>query len=92
MSRNELEDPESWAVRTFGQAELGDLRRTDRLVQLAAALARDPQSSLAASLRAEAETVGASSLAQQCRSVPRSDPDATRASKRAGRQRAESRC
>jgi hypothetical protein len=46
MSRNDLEEPETWAVRTFGQAELGDLRRTDRLVQLAAALARNPQSSL----------------------------------------------
>src|SRR5258708_16256680 len=59
MSRNELEEAETWAVRTFGLAELGDLRRTDRLVQLAAALARDPQSSLPASLRGEAETVGA---------------------------------
>jgi hypothetical protein len=38
---------------------LGDLRRTDRLVQLAGALARNPQSSLPASLRGEAETVGA---------------------------------
>jgi hypothetical protein len=59
MSRNDLEEPEAWAVRTFGQAELGDLRRTDRLVQLAAALARNPQSSLPACLRGEAETVGA---------------------------------
>ncbi|HEY6406961.1 MAG TPA: IS4 family transposase [Ktedonobacteraceae bacterium] len=59
MSKNELEEPETWAVETFGLAELGDLRRTDRLVQLAAALARDPQSSLPASLRGEAETVGA---------------------------------
>jgi hypothetical protein len=59
MSKNELEEPEAWAVRTFGQAELGDLRRTDRLVQLAAALARNPESSLPASLRGEAETVGA---------------------------------
>jgi hypothetical protein len=59
MSRNELEEAEAWAVRTFGLAELGDLRRTDRLVQLAAALARNPQSSLPASLRGEAETVGA---------------------------------
>jgi hypothetical protein len=56
MSRNDLEEPEIWAVRTFGQAELGDLRRTDRLVQLAAALARDPQSSLPKALRGEAET------------------------------------
>jgi transposase-like protein/DDE family transposase len=59
MSRNDLEEPESWAVRTFGLAELGDLRRTDRLVQLAAALASNPQSSLPEALRGEAETVGA---------------------------------
>ena len=54
-----LEEPEVWAVKTFGGVELGDLRRTDRLVQLAAALVRDPQSALPASLRGEAETVGA---------------------------------
>lgn len=59
MSRNDLEEPETWAVRTFGSAELGDLRRTDRLVQLGAAMVRNPQSSLPASLRGEAETVGA---------------------------------
>src|SRR6476620_132003 len=59
MSRNELEDQESWAIETFGLAELGDLRLTDRLVQLAAALARDPDASLPASLHGEAETVGA---------------------------------
>lgn len=59
MSRHDLEEPETWAVRTFGLAELGDLRRTDRLVQLAAALARDPQASLPQALRGEAETVGA---------------------------------
>jgi hypothetical protein len=49
-----------WAVRTFGQAEWGDVRRTERLVQLAAALARYPQSSVPASVRAEVEMVGAS--------------------------------
>lgn len=59
MSRIELEEAESWAVRTFGLAELGDLRRTDRLVQLAAGLARNPHASLPEALRGEAETVGA---------------------------------
>ena len=59
MSRNELEDQESWAIETFGLAEFGDLRLTDRLVQLAAALATDPGVSLPASLHGEAETVGA---------------------------------
>lgn len=59
MSQNELEEAESWAVRTFGLVEVGDLRRTDRLVQLAAALARNPENSLPANLRGEAETTGA---------------------------------
>lgn len=70
MSRNELEEPESWAVRTFGLAELGDLRRTDRLVQLSAALARNPQSSLPASLRGETEVVGAYRLLNNAALTP----------------------
>lgn len=70
MSRNELEEAETWAVRTFGLAELGDLRRTDRLVQLAAALASHPQASLPAALRAEAETVGAYRLLNNAAITP----------------------
>lgn len=70
MSITDLEEPEKWAVRTFGLAELGDLRRTDRLVQLAAALARNPQASLPASLRGETETVGAYRLLNNAALTP----------------------
>ncbi len=70
MSINELEEPEKWAVRTFGLVELGDLRRTDRLVQLAAALARNPHASLPASLRGETETVGAYRLLNNAALTP----------------------
>jgi Transposase DNA-binding len=34
-----LEHPDKWAVETFGTAELGDLRRTDRLVKMATVIA-----------------------------------------------------
>jgi hypothetical protein len=70
MSITELEEPEKWAARTFGLVELGDLRRTDRLVQLAAALARNPQASLPASLRGETETVGAYRLLNNAALTP----------------------
>jgi hypothetical protein len=39
-----------WAARTFGTADLGDIRRTTRLVDLAAAIARQPDASLPAAL------------------------------------------
>lgn len=39
-------DVESWARRNFASAQLGDVRRTRRLVQVAAAIARDPEESL----------------------------------------------
>lgn len=35
-----------WAVETFGEVELGDPRRRDRVVQVAAAMAEDPAASL----------------------------------------------
>ena len=41
-----LEHPNKWAVETFGTAELGDLRRTDRLVKMATAIAENPSASL----------------------------------------------
>lgn len=40
------EDEADWAVTEFGHAELGDPRRTARLVQLATVLADQPQASL----------------------------------------------
>jgi hypothetical protein len=54
-----LEHPDKWAVETFGTAELGDLRRTDRLVKMAAAIAENPSASLPESLRNWADTLGA---------------------------------
>jgi len=35
-------DAKEWAVETFGEVELGDPRRRDRVVQVAAAMAEDP--------------------------------------------------
>ena len=41
-----LLDDTPWAVREFAAAELGDLRRTQRVVELATALAQPPTASL----------------------------------------------
>src|SRR6266700_2091061 len=54
-----LEHPEKWAVETFGTADLGDLRRTDRLVKMATAIAENPSASLPESMRDWAETLAA---------------------------------
>src|SRR5260370_3419464 len=54
-----LEHPDKWAVETFGTAELGDLRRTDRLVKMATAIAENPSASLPESMRNWADTLGA---------------------------------
>lgn len=43
--------PASWAEATFGDVQLGDPRRTRRLVQIATALAARPSASLPAQLR-----------------------------------------
>src|SRR5439155_22803303 len=59
MNVKELENAENWAVETFGAAELGDPRRTDRLVKVAAALGENPSVSLPRSMRNWAETQGA---------------------------------
>jgi hypothetical protein len=39
-------EAKEWAVETFGEVELGDPRRRDRVVQVAAAMAEDPAASL----------------------------------------------
>ena len=39
-------DEDLWALRTFGHAELGDARRTSRLVRMSAAIARHPRFSV----------------------------------------------
>lgn len=59
MNVKELENAEKWAVETFGTADLGDPRRTDRLVKVAAALGENPSVSLPRSMRNWAETQGA---------------------------------
>src|SRR5262245_5902317 len=41
-----LPDDDTWAVTEFAEAELGDLRRTQRLVEVATALAQRPGTSL----------------------------------------------
>lgn len=43
--------PARWAATTFGAAELGDARRTDRLVRIAAAIAQRPAASLPGQLQ-----------------------------------------
>ena len=37
---------ESWAVTEFAEAELGDARRTQRLIRMATVLARQPMAGL----------------------------------------------
>ncbi len=59
MNTKTLQNPEEWAVETFGAAELGDVRRTDRLVKLASALGENPSISLPASMRNWADTYAA---------------------------------
>lgn len=46
MEDKTLTDPLGWAQETFGEAQLGDPRRTRRLVRVAAQVAADPQGSL----------------------------------------------
>src|SRR5882762_6431215 len=59
MNVKELENVEKWAVETFGAADLGDPRRTDRLVKMAAVLGENPSVSLPTSMRNWADTQGA---------------------------------
>lgn len=59
MNDKNLQEPEVWASQTFGAAELGDQRRTDRLVSMAAAIAYDPAASLPKAMRRWNETVAA---------------------------------
>lgn len=59
MKVEDLEQPGKWAAKTFGGAELGDLRRTDRLVKMATAIAENPSASLPESMRNWSDTVAA---------------------------------
>lgn len=60
MNEEGLEDLGKWAAETFGTTELGDLRRTDRLVKMATAIAENPSASLPESMRNWADTLAAS--------------------------------
>lgn len=59
MDQESLQHAEKWAVNTFGTAELGDQRRTDRLIKVASALASNPSASLPCALETWGETLGA---------------------------------
>ena len=59
MEPESLQHAEKWAVETFGAAELGDPRRTDRLLKVASALAANPSASLPHALETWGETLAA---------------------------------
>src|SRR5258707_2308645 len=59
MEQEPLQQAQDWAVETFGAAQLGDPRRTDRLILVASALAANPSASLPHALEAWGETQGA---------------------------------
>jgi len=59
MNNQDQQNAEAWASQTFGAAELGDQRRTDRLVTMAAAIAHDPAASLPKAMRSCSETTAA---------------------------------
>jgi hypothetical protein len=56
MNTQELLDPKSWAERTFGSAQLHDMRRTRRAVKAATNLAENPLGSLPAQMQTWKET------------------------------------
>jgi hypothetical protein len=51
-----------WAYEEFGHAELGDVRRTDRIVRMAAALAEQPGGKVLDVFRSSAEQQAAYDL------------------------------
>jgi len=53
------DESRNWALVHFGEAKLGDKRRTRRLVQLAAAITEDPSRSLPKQLPAWSDLIGA---------------------------------
>jgi len=60
MEKEGREHPDTWAGETVSTAAWGDLRRTERLVTMASAIAEDPSASLLESLRTWAETLAVS--------------------------------
>ena len=66
-----MTDSESlWAAEVFGHARLGDLRRTDRLVQVAAAAARTPGGLVTEVMRTSATKEGAFRLLENANVEP----------------------
>jgi hypothetical protein len=59
MEQEPLQHADTWAAQNFGAAELGDPRRTDRLIKIANALAENPSASLPHALETWGETQGA---------------------------------
>jgi len=59
MEQGPLQHADTWAAQNFGAAELGDPRRTDRLIKIANALAENPSASLPHALETWGETQGA---------------------------------
>ena len=59
MDQESLQHAEDWAVKTFGAVELGDPRRTDRLLRVSSALAANPSASLPQALESWGETLAA---------------------------------
>ena len=59
MEPYEPDHPDAWAIQTFAPADLGDPRRTDRLVQIATALAEHPAASLPQAMRDASATMAA---------------------------------
>jgi len=56
---HEKDEHEVWAHQEFGHADLGDRRRTRRLVAMAAAAARQPAGTVTAVFEGSAEREGA---------------------------------
>src|SRR5713226_7907368 len=56
MNTQEVLAPQQWAERTFGGAQLHDMRRTRRAVQAATNLAENPLGSLTAQMHTWKET------------------------------------
>lgn len=65
MEAMSILDAKEWAVETFGAVELGDPRRRDRVVQVAAAMAEDPAALLPAQMGDRSALQGAQSLVHQ---------------------------
>jgi hypothetical protein len=74
-----IERPQEWAQKHFGEVEMGDVRRVERVVTIAQAMARDP----GASIPQMFEDPYAVKAAYQLFSRPEATPDRLQAGHRA---------